>query len=259
MATTRSGSARLLGCAGWLQIVLAVVLAVALALTWKVFLNGARDIGTTARETLAAADQALASVETVLQANEPQVLEAQKVLQGYADFSQAVAENTAQTIPLLRDWGKDTDDLGESIARLGNAISAVPFCGPAGKEVTVRGTRLRETGAKMKGTAAALERDALPAVRRTTDMLKRLSDGSMEVSSRDLLAATARARRAVQESMGTVAPAMTLARLTCGVYAALALVLLLCGATMVLLGRALAAEGRESACSARISSSTKLT
>jgi hypothetical protein len=38
----------------------------------------------------------------------------------------------------------------------------------------------------MKGTADALERDALPAVRRTTDMLQKLSAGSMEESRRQI-------------------------------------------------------------------------
>ena len=69
-------------------------------------------------------------------------------------------------------------------------------------------------------------------------MLSELGDGSMETSSRDISASVTKARVAVQKSMVTVTPAVTMVRLTGGVSVAIAPMLLSCGVTTVPMGYA---------------------
>jgi hypothetical protein len=75
-----------------------------------------------------------------------------------------------------------------------------------------------------------------------TEALNGVGQGEIETSTQQVIDSVVKARLTVQRSMGMVRPALGAARLTCIVYAAMALVLLLCGATTVLLGRALDAE-----------------
>lgn len=246
-ADTAAGrTTRLLRLAGWLQISLAVVLGGALALTWRTLLAGPRHLGTAVEATLGSADRSLAATEVALRTNQPRLEEAGKAIQGYARFSASVARTTEQSIPLLRAWGEDSRGLGDDVEAMGAAIERFGLAPPiraAGEKVRLRGERLRASGGKMLDIAASLEKDGLPAIRQTAETLRGLECSDLATSSRQVIESVARTRETVRQGIGMVSPTLLVLRLTCGVFAAMALVLLLCGVTTVLLGRALADAG----------------
>ncbi len=257
MATARPRSLRLLRVAGWLQIVLAVALGSALALTWQTLLTGPRNLGAAIEATLASADRSLAATEFMLQTNQTQILGAEKQLAGYATSTESMAASIEQAIPLLRAWGEDgrrigagmeglggvSGKLGGAIAKWGLARSAKA----AGESVAQRGEHLRQSGDAMLELATRLQGDILPKIRQTAETLRQVGSGEIEAAYREVLDSVSKARGAIQQGQGMVSPLLMVLQLACGVYAAMALVLLSCGVTTVVLGHALAAEANESA------------
>lgn len=237
-------SAAVLRIAGWAEIVLALTLGCALAVTWAAIQAGPRGMGAAMESALGAADQSLAATEAMLEASQPQILKAQQALMHYATFAASIAETCEQTAPLLRAWGADTCDVGKDVEAMGATTARLGLLGAvkeAGEKTILRGQRLRATGAQILQTADALEKDALPAIRRTSEILHDTGTVGVDASSRHVAESVAGARETICRCKGFVSPAMLTLRLTCGVYAAMTLVLLLAGVTMVLLGQALGA------------------
>ena len=254
MLTAGNNATRLLRLAGWLQIGLAMTMGVALALTWRMLLAEPVDLGVQVRCALVSAEQTLAGVENTLQTNQVRILDAEKQVQGYALSIESTAGIIDRALPLVRAWGEDSrkagtraESVGGAGARLSDAIAAkVGMAKPlrvASEGVVERGANLRKSGDAIVAFADQLETDILPKVRQTAETLQHAGGGEIGTTYRQVLDSVGSARATIQRSMGMVRPALGTARLTCGVYAAMTLVLLSCGVTTVLLGHALAVEG----------------